>query len=109
MISEIISRKRLPRWVVTTRDLPARFSVFYGQLVPGRIREYAFIIDRDGAVRFEAEMRHAPHGLTFYDAAPVSHIPPEVLIAAGVEALRRQQATTATTPTKPTTRRRGAR
>ncbi|MEK9646495.1 MAG: hypothetical protein VW547_13220 [Alphaproteobacteria bacterium] len=87
-LADLIPRAKLPRWVRCYEDMPARFSVFHGTIVPGRIREYVFVVDLNGLVRFDEETEHQPHE-TRIDARPVSHIPPAVLIAAGVEALRR--------------------
>ena len=86
--ADLIPRAKLPRWVRSYEDLPARFSVFHGTVKPARIREYVFVVDRNGLVRFEEETEHARDAVII-DARPVSHIPPAVLIAAGVEAMRR--------------------
>jgi hypothetical protein len=90
-MSGLLSRAELPKWMRPLNDLPAKFSVFHGTVIrPARIREYTFIVDRDGLVRFEEEALHTPTS-AIVDSAPVSHIPPEVLIAAGVEAIRRHR------------------
>ena len=86
---DLIPRAKLPRWVRAYEDQDARLSVFHGTVKPAQIREYVFVVDRNGLVRFDEETEHTPSS-TIIDPAPVSHIPPAVLIAAGVEALRRK-------------------
>ena len=39
-VADLIPRAKLPRWVRSYEDLPARFSVFHGTVKPARIREY---------------------------------------------------------------------
>lgn len=88
----LLSRAELPTWCKPWPDLPARFSILYDESTATRtvVHEFVFIVDRNNAVRFEASAVHTTKGVRIDDNAPVMHIPPEVLIAAGVEAMRRR-------------------
>lgn len=87
-MSRLLSRRELPPWVTALAGGPALFAVFC-LLRPGWIREYTFALNKAGAVRFEELAEHTKHA-TAISTEPVVHVPPEVLIQAGVEAMRRR-------------------
>lgn len=89
----LLSRAELPPWCKPWPDLRARFSIFYDAATATRtaVHEFVFIVDRNGAVRFEAAAVHTTKGVRIEGDAPVVHVPPEVLIAAGVEAIRKRR------------------
>lgn len=91
MAPGLLSRAELPPWCTkrVDPDMPARFAVFFDSTETWpEVREYTFIVDRTGRVCFGREVHYRKTGVSV-DPSPVSHLPPEVLIAAGVEALRR--------------------
>lgn len=92
MAPGLLSRAELPRWCAerVDPDMPARFAVFFdaSKATRSEVREYTFTLDHHMRVCFVREVHYRPAGV-YVDPSPVSHLPPDVLIAAGVEALRR--------------------
>lgn len=83
----LCSRRELPSWVQALPDTSERFSIFWGGMAD--VREYVFTCDRRGVV-FRGEYMHTP-----LEASEVGRmvyaLPPDALIAAGVEAKRRMK------------------
>lgn len=82
----ILSRRELPAWAQPLRDLPERVCVYWQG---DTIEEWAFGTDNRGHVAFLGLWLHTPEGVRTPDRV-LYYMPPEVLIAAGVEAMRRR-------------------
>lgn len=89
----LLSRRELPRWAMVLPSNGRRVVLFYGHPAT-RIREFVFDLDAAGDVSLYAEHRHTLNavtklGLITTVREAVLSVPPCVLIAAGVEAMRR--------------------
>lgn len=87
----LLSRAELPTWVAPLPETASRFCIYFADNVRS-LREYQFRNDRTG-IAFLDVFRHEWGNWTSActRAADIYFIPPEVLIAAGVEAMRRRR------------------
>lgn len=83
----ILSRRELPAWCATFEDTDLRYSIFFS--AGSEVREFAFTPLAAGVV-FEGEFLHAATGSHEVQKG-VYPIPPDVLIAAAVESMRRNE------------------
>lgn len=83
MSNAIISHRDLPEWVTRMPRDERHFAVFYGDPAL-TIVEYVFFVWLDGAVELEVARAHQPEQSATLNAQHA--LPPDVLIAAGVEA-----------------------
>lgn len=85
----IFSRKRLPRWVTPTPPRKGWFSVFGADTDQADIiGEYLFQVEQN-LVAFQGFTLHTASGSLPCEQG-VYWLPPEVLVAAGAEALRQK-------------------
>lgn len=88
----IFSRKSLPRWVSPTPPRRGWFSVFGSDTDQADIiGEYVFQIEQN-LVAFQDFILHTPGGALSCEQR-IYWLPPEVLVAAGAEALRQRGVT----------------
>lgn len=80
-----LPRCKLPAWCTPPEDTELRYSIFFS--AGSAVREFVFTPLSAGVV-FEGEFLYAPTGSHEVQKS-IYPIPGEVLIAAGVEALRR--------------------
>lgn len=83
----ILSRRELPAWCAPFEDTAKRYSICSGDAA--EVREFVFTTSAQGVV-FEGEFLHAPTGVHEVQKG-VYPIPPDVLIAAAVESMRRNE------------------
>ena len=81
----ILSRAKLPAWCDPLEDTEQRYSICSGDAA--EVREFVFTTSAAGVV-FEGEFLHALTGSHEVQKG-VYPIPPDVLIAAAVESMRR--------------------
>lgn len=87
--ASIISRKKLPRWVTRCALDASQFAIFYG--CSDAVYEFVFGFHENGrgCVAVKRIIGHTRVDWKEY-ASWGHHLDPEVLIAAGVEAMRRR-------------------
>lgn len=83
----ILSRRELPAWCDPFEGTAKRYSICSGDAA--EVREFVFTTSAAGVV-FECEFLHAPTGIHEV-LKGVYPIPPDVLIAAAVESMRRNE------------------
>ncbi len=81
----ILSHRELPAWCAPFEDTAKRYSICSGDAA--EVREFVFTTSASGVV-FEAEFLHAATGVHEVQKG-VYPLPPDVLIAAAVESMRR--------------------
>jgi hypothetical protein len=87
----ILSRSELPAWVHprTTGDESESFAVFWG-VANGAVLEFVYQLDRaDDSVEADGVYSHTADTCRGYAPNEWGGVPPDVMIAAGAEALRR--------------------
>ena len=88
MTEGILSRAELPDWVEPRELTALRFALFYIDHC-GFVTEFIFFTSERCGVTLKCVRGHSSSGVVEHSK---SNVPPEVLIAAGVEAMRRRGA-----------------